>query len=62
MVAASTVDSTGDITYSEDFVENSNTGVSLGFTEAADIISFNYTTTSTGSDASLSYSINYFGY
>lgn len=62
IVAASTVDSTGDITYSEDFVENSDTGISFNFTEAADIISFNYTTTSTGSNATLSYSINYFGY
>jgi hypothetical protein len=62
MVAASTVDSTGDITYSEDFVENSDTGVSFDFTEAANIVSFNYITTSTGSNAILSYSINYFGY
>ena len=62
MVAASTVDSTGDITYSEDFVENSATGVSFGFTEAANIVSFVYTTTSTGDNATLSYSINYFGY
>ena len=62
MVAASTVDSTGDITYSEDLVENSNTGVSFNFTEVANIISFNYVTTSTGSNATLSYSINYFGY
>jgi hypothetical protein len=62
MVAASTVDSTGDITYSEDFVENSATGVSLGFTEAANIVSFVYVTSNTGDVASLSYSINYFGY
>jgi hypothetical protein len=62
MVAASTVDSTGDITYSEDFVENSATGVSLGFTEAANIVSFVYVTSNTGDAASLSYSINYFGY
>ena len=62
MVTASTVDSTGDITYSEDFVENSATGVSFGFTEAANIVSFVYATTSTGSNATLSYSINYFGY
>lgn len=62
MVAASTVDSTGDITYSEDFVENSTTGVSFTFSEAANIVSFVYTTTSTGSNATLSYSINYFGY
>ena len=62
IVAASTLDSTGDITYSEDFVENSATGVSFNFTEAADIVSFNYTTTNTGTNATLSYSINYFGY
>lgn len=62
MVAASTTDSTGDITYNEDFVENSATGVSFNFTESANIVSFNYTTTSTGTNATLSYSINYFGY
>jgi hypothetical protein len=62
MVAASTVDSTGDITYNEDFVENSATGVSFNFTETANVVNFNYTTTSTGTNATLSYSINYFGY
>ena len=62
MVSASTVDSTGDITYSEDFVENSTTGVSFNFTETANVVNFNYTTTNTGTNATLSYSINYFGY
>ena len=62
MVAASTVDSTGDIAYSEDFVENSATGVSFNFTETANVVNFNYTTTNTGTNATLSYSINYFGY
>jgi hypothetical protein len=62
IVSASTVDSTGDITYAEDFVENSATGVSFTFTEAANQVSFNYTATSTGTNATLSYSINYFGY
>ena len=62
MVAASTVDSTGDITYNEDFVENSDAGVSFTFTETANVVNFNYTTTNTGDDAVLSYSINYFGY
>ena len=62
MVAASTLDSTGDINYTDDFVENSSTGVSFEFTEAANIVSFVYATTSTGTNATLSYSINYFGY
>ena len=62
MVAASAVDSTGDITYTDDFVENSTTGVSFDFTESVNIVSFLYTTTSTGTNATLSYSINYFGY
>lgn len=62
MVAASTVDSTGDINYTDDFVENNDTGVTFTFTESADIVSFVYTTTSTGDDATLSYSINYFGF
>jgi len=62
MVASSTVDSTGDINYTEDFVENSDTGVSFSFTESSDIVNFIYTTTNTGDAATLSYSITYFGY
>jgi hypothetical protein len=58
-VASPTADSTGDIDYSDDFVENSTTGVTLTFTESADIISFRFTTTNTGTNAVLSYSITY---
>jgi hypothetical protein len=59
LVASPTADSTGDIDYSDDFVENSTTGVTLTFTESADIISFRFTTTNTGTNAVLSYSITY---
>ena len=62
MVASSTVDSTGDINYTDDFVENSATGVSFSFTESSNVINFRYTTTSTGDNATISYSFNYFGY
>jgi len=57
LLASSTVDSTGDISYTDDFVENSDVGVTLTFTESADIVNFNYTTTSTGTNASLTYSL-----
>ena len=59
LIASPTADSTGDIDYSDDFVENSTTGVTLSFTESADIISFRFTTTNTGTNAALSYSITY---
>ena len=59
LIASPTADSTGDIDYSDDFVENSTTGVTLTFTESADIISFRFTTTNTGTNAALSYSITY---
>ena len=59
LVASPTADSTGDIDYSDDFVENSTTGVTLTFTESADIISFRFATTATGNTAQISYSITY---
>jgi hypothetical protein len=57
MVASSSADSTGDLTYTDDYVENSPTGILFSFTEAANVVSFNYTSTSTGTDAYLFYSI-----
>jgi hypothetical protein len=57
MVASSSADSTGDLTYTDDYVENSPTGILFSFTEVANVVSFNYTSTSTGTDANLFYSI-----
>ena len=57
MVASSSADSTGDLTYTDDYVENSPTGILFSFTEVANVVRFNYTSTSTGTDADLFYSI-----
>jgi hypothetical protein len=59
--ASSSSDSTGDLVYSDDYVENSQTGVNFSFTEAADVVTFSYTTTSTGLSASMSFSVTTLG-
>jgi hypothetical protein len=58
-VATSSTSSTGDLTWAEDFVSTSDLGVTWSFTESADQVNFNYTTTNTGSSAVLNYSISY---
>ncbi len=58
-VTTSSSDSTGDLEYSDDYVENSNTGVTLTATENSDNTSVNYATTSTGTAASITYSITH---
>jgi hypothetical protein len=57
LLASSTVDSTGDIEYTDDFVENSSVGVTFTFTESANQVSFQYTTTNTGANGTLTYSL-----
>jgi hypothetical protein len=58
-VATSATDSTGDLSYSDDFVENSSTGITLTVTETSDDTNVNYTSTNTGQDASFYYSITH---
>lgn len=57
LVATSTDGTSVDINYSDDFVENSSVGVTFNFTESADQVSFQYTTTNTGANGTLTYSL-----
>lgn len=56
-VASSSSDSTGDLNYSDDYVENSSTGINLTVSESSDTVDVNYTATNTGQNATISYSI-----
>jgi hypothetical protein len=58
-VASSAADSTGDLSYSDDYVENNQTGINLTVTEASDTIRVQYTSTNTGSNATFTYSITH---
>jgi polygalacturonase len=58
-VASSAADSTGDLTYSDDYVENNQTGINLSVTEASNTISVKYTSTNTGSNATFTYSVTH---
>jgi len=59
IVASSGADSTGDLTYSDDYVENNQTGIALSVAESTNTVSIKYTSTNTGSNASFYYSITY---
>ena len=59
MVATQAVDSTGDLSYSIDYTENSATGVTLSLIQSGTTITLRYTTTNTGSSGVISYFINY---
>jgi hypothetical protein len=50
-------DSTSDTSYTDDFVENSDTGVTLTVAKSSNIITVNYTTTNTGTAGTITYSI-----
>lgn len=50
-------DGSGTITYSEDYTENLATGVVFSATQSSNDVSFKYTTSSTGQNVTLSYSI-----
>jgi hypothetical protein len=52
-------DSSLGITSSDDYVENSNTGISLSVDQAGDTVSLLYTATNTGTNATMTYSITY---
>jgi hypothetical protein len=58
-VATSAADSTGDLNYSDDYVENNQTGINLTVTEASDTVSVRYTSTNTGTNATITYSITH---
>lgn len=56
-VATSGADSTGDLTYSDDYVENNQTGINLTVSESTNTVSVNYTSTDIGNNATIKYSI-----
>ena len=58
-VVASTDGTGGSLQQTDSGSQNSSTGVTLSFTETGSVISFQYTTTSTGSTAELHYSITH---
>ena len=60
-VVSSSTDSTGDLEYTDDFVENSDTGITLSLSESLDDVNVLYTSTSTGSDATITYSVTHLG-
>ena len=49
-----------NLTYNEDYTENADTGVTLSIAQVGTDAVIKYTTTSTGADATLNYSINRF--
>jgi hypothetical protein len=50
-------DSSGGLEFTDDFVENNPTGITLTVSQAGDIISVGYTATSTGVNGTISYSV-----
>jgi hypothetical protein len=58
-VATDVGDSSLGITSSDDYVENSDTGISLSVDQAGDTVSLLYTATNTGTNATMAYSITY---
>jgi hypothetical protein len=49
-----------NLTYDDSYTETADIGVSLSVTQAVYTAQVGYTTTSTGTDASMKYSVNYF--
>ena len=58
-VATDIGDSSLGITSSDDYVENNNTGIALSVDQSGDTVSFLYTATNTGTNATMTYSITY---
>jgi hypothetical protein len=58
-VATDVGDSSLGITSSDEYVENSDTGISLLVDQAGDTVSLSYTATNTGTNATMTYSITY---
>lgn len=58
LVVANADDSSGDLEYSDDYTENLSAGVTLSVTQSGQTLSIKYTSTSTGIDPIITYSIN----
>lgn len=52
-------DSTSDTSYTDDYVENNDTGVTLTVSKSSNTITVNYTTTDTGSAGIITYSVSH---
>lgn len=52
-------DGAGSLSYSDDYVENATTGITLTVTEAFNVVAVSYTSTSTGNNATFTYSMNH---
>jgi hypothetical protein len=59
MVATDVGDSSLGITFSDDYVENSDTGISLTVDQTGDTVSLLYTSLDIGTNATMTYSITY---
>ena len=52
-------DPSPECTYTDDYVENFDTGITITVTQASSIVSVKFSTTNTGVDASLRYTVSY---
>lgn len=59
VVSYNTGDSSGSLTYSDDYSENADTGITLSAVQSGNDVLVRYTSTSLGSDAILTYSISH---
>lgn len=59
VVAGPSNDPSPDCTYSEDYVENDDTGATVTVVQVSSIISVRFTLNSTGNDATLRYTVSY---
>ena len=57
VIVAGSGDSAVDLQYSDDYTQAADTGIVLSATESGGIVSFLYTSTSTGSDGTMTYSL-----
>ena len=59
LVTSDVGDSSGGLVFTDDFIENNPTGITLSVSQAGDVISVDYTATETGVNGTISYSIAY---
>jgi hypothetical protein len=59
VVATSSTDSTGDLSYTDDYTENGSTGITLTLNETSNVVNLRYTSTNTGLNATFVYSLTY---
>jgi len=57
VITVANVNGTGSLTWTDDYVENASTGIVLSLTQSSGVVSIKYTSTNTGVDAELTYSV-----